>query len=410
MAGRDGIRGNNQSRNAKVRRRRVVIMGGAVGAFLAAAAMATGSVVTAASAKADFEDLLDPIIQPLVTSLSDAIAGVDPAAATDLTSWSDSLLSSVNSLDVGAALPSTAEPAASAALPASSDTTGTYDIPITVQEATEPTVQASIDGSSDQTLLVDTGSSGLVIPWEDLGLLQTLELGLPTGIGEGGYSGGVDYIYLTYDTSVDYPLSGGGTLDTSNIPVDVEILSWPTSFSSGSPLDFQQFLADNDSTGILGIGDSASDGGPGTSPLESAGFNGVTVDIPQNELVVGSNAGTPIDTVSGAPISNLYEQVGSGTPVAVSDDVDSGGVYGTIPSSLVGNAGSVPPGTTITVYDSPGGTELYSYTTGTDSLGDSTAPTVTSGTSIDSGVEPFLQEPIYINYTDDTLTFDEPGS
>jgi hypothetical protein len=342
--------------------------------------------------------------------VTDSLSSFDPAAATDLTSWSDSLQSSLNSLDVGAALPSTAEPAASAALPASSDTTGTYDIPITVQEATEPTVQASIDGSSDQTLLVDTGSSGLVIPWEDLGLLQTLELGLPTGIGEGGYSGGVDYIYLTYDTSVDYPLSGGGTLDTSNIPVDVEILSWPTSFSSGSPLDFQQFLADNDSTGILGIGDSASDGGPGTSPLESAGFDGVTVDVPGKELVVGSNAGTPIATVSGAPIANLYEQVGSGTPVAVSDDVDSGGVYGTIPSSLVGNAGSVPPGTTITVYDSPGGTELYSYTTGTDSLGDSTAPTVTSGTSIDSGVEPFLQEPIYINYTDDTLTFDEPGS
>ena len=108
MAGRDGIRGNNQSRNAKVRRRRMVIMGGAVGAFLAAAAMATGSAVTAAPAKADFEDLLDPIIQPLVTSLSDAIAGFDPTAATDLTSWSDSLLSSLNSLDVGAALPSTA--------------------------------------------------------------------------------------------------------------------------------------------------------------------------------------------------------------------------------------------------------------------------------------------------------------
>jgi hypothetical protein len=408
MADRDGIGGNNQSR-AKVRRHRVVIMGGAVGAFLAAATMATGSVVTAASAKADFEDLLDPIIQPLVTSLSDAIAGFDPAAATDMTSWGDSLLSSLNSIDL--ALPSTAESAAAAAS-STSDTSasGTYDIPLTVQEATEPTVQASIDGSSDQTLLVDTGSSGLVIPWQDLGLLQTLELGLPTGIGEGGYSGGVDYIYLTYDTSVDYPLSGGGTLDTSNIPVDVEILSWPTSFSSGSPLDFQQFLADNDSTGILGIGDSASDGGPGTSPLESAGFNGVTVDIPQNELVVGSNAGTPIATVSGAPISNLYEQVGSGTPVAVSDDVDSGGVYGTIPSSLESGS-SVPPGTLISVYDNSTGTgtPLYSYTTGTDSLGDSTAPTVVSGTSIDSGVEPFLQEPIYINYTDDTLTFDNPS-
>ena len=81
MAGRDGIRGNNQSRKAKVRRRRVVIMGGAVGAFLAAAAMATGSAVTAAPAKADFEDLLDPIIQPILTSLTDSLAGFDPAAA-----------------------------------------------------------------------------------------------------------------------------------------------------------------------------------------------------------------------------------------------------------------------------------------------------------------------------------------
>ena len=47
---------------------------------------------------------------------------------------------------------------------------------------------------------------------------------------------------------------------------------------------------------------------------------------------------------------------------------------------------------------------------GTDSLGNSTAPDVVSGTSIDSGVEPFLTEPIYIDYADDTLTFDEPAS
>ena len=137
MAGRDSTNGSKQSRNAKVRRRRVLMMGGAVGACMAAAAMATGSVVTAAPAKADFEDLLDPIIQPLVTSLSDAIAGFDPAAATDLTSWTDSLLGSLNSIDL--ALPSTAEPAASAAQSTGdSPTSGTYDIPITVQEDTEP--------------------------------------------------------------------------------------------------------------------------------------------------------------------------------------------------------------------------------------------------------------------------------
>ena len=48
--------------------------------------------------------------------------------------------------------------------------------------------------------------------------------------------------------------------------------------------------------------------------------------------------------------------------------------------------------------------------TGTDSIGNSTAPGVVSGTSIDSGVEPYLIEPIYINYTADTLTFDKPLS
>ncbi|MGC2568606.1 MAG: hypothetical protein WA488_23425, partial [Mycobacterium sp.] len=219
MAGRNST--NKQSRNGTARRCGVV-MGGAVGAFVAAAAMATGS---AAPAKADFEELLDPIIQPLLMSVTDSLAGFDPAAATDITSWTDSLLSSLNSIDL--AVPSAAEPAtavAAAASPASDPTSGTYDIPITVQEGTEPTVQASIDGSSPQTLLVDTGSSGLVIPWDDLGFLQTLELGLPTGFGESGYSGGVDYIYLTYDTSVDYG-GGAGVLDTTGTPVDVEILS-----------------------------------------------------------------------------------------------------------------------------------------------------------------------------------------
>ena len=48
------------------------------------------------------------------------------------------------------------------------------------------------------------------------------------------------------------------------------------------------------------------------------------------------------------------------------------------------------------------------YTTGTDSIGNSTAPGVVSGTSIDSGVEPYLIEPIYIDYANDSLIFDQP--
>jgi len=104
-----------------------------------------------------------------------------------------------------------------------------------------------------------------------------------------------------------------------------------------------------------------------------------------------------------APISSLYESVNGGPPVEVSDDVDSGGVYGNIPSSL---DSGVTPGTTISVYDNAAGTgtPLYTYTV-TDTGGVDTAPTSTSGTSIDSGVEPYLVEPIYIDYTDDTMTF-----
>ncbi len=143
--------------------------------------------------------LLDPIIQPLLTSVTDAIAGFDPAAATDITSWTDSLLASLNSIDL--AVPSAAEPAAAAAASSDSPTSGTYDIPITVKEVTEPTVQATVDGQPT-TLLVDTGSSGLVIPYTDLGstfsqqLDNILALGTPTGIHESGYSGGVQY-YLS---------------------------------------------------------------------------------------------------------------------------------------------------------------------------------------------------------------------
>ncbi len=42
--------------------------------------------------------------------------------------------------------------------------------------------------------------------------------------------------------------------------------------------------------------------------------------------------------------------------------------------------------------------------------GVSDAPTVVSGTCIDSGVDPFLSEPIYIDYANDMLTFDMTSS
>ncbi len=396
--------GNKHARRANMRRRGIAIAGGAIGAVAGAAAMATGSAVTAAPARADIDALLDPIIQPLVTSLSDAIAGFDPAAAADLTSWTDSLLAGLSSVDL--ALPSAAEPAAALAAADPAASGGIVTIPLSIAEDTEPTVNAAIEGGSSLPMLVDTGSSGLVVPWYDVGQygLGLFSLGMPTTIGESGYSGGVDYLYLAYDNaSVNF---GDGALPT-NVPIDVEILSWPTAFGPNVPLSFDQFLADDQVSGILGIG--LHTGGPTTTPFES--YGGVLVDIPDNKLILDSaNPGMAAFTVPGNPIADLYESVNGGTRVAVSDDLDSGGVFGTIPSSLVSGS-SVPSGSTIDVYTSAsGGTPLYSYMTGP--LGNSgyDGPTPISGHEIDSGVLPFLHQPIYISYTGDNMSFDLPGS
>src|ERR1700753_2474496 len=147
MAGHDR---KKQVRSAKVGRRLLVGRGAGTGVFFAAAAMATGSTVTAAPAQADFEDLLDPIIQPLLTSLTDSIGAFDPAAALDLTSWTDSFLASLNSIDL--ALPSVAEPAAAVAAAADPAASTGGTIPLSLLEGTEPAVNATIGGGDSVPL------------------------------------------------------------------------------------------------------------------------------------------------------------------------------------------------------------------------------------------------------------------
>jgi hypothetical protein len=402
MAGHDG---KKQARGANAGRRCGVVLGGAVGAFVAAAAMATGS---AAPANADFEDLLDPIIQPLLTSLTDSITAFDPSAAADITSWTDSLLSSLNSLDL--ALPST-DSASSAAAAAAAEPAAptTYDLPITVGDtpATEPTVLASVDGGTSLPVLVDTGSSGLVVPLTDIdggstNLFSELEtlftLGVPSSFGSSGYSGGVDYFYLTYD---NLPVSYADGLNTDG-PVEVEVYSYdPSDFSSFFTNDaFQNFLDGNASAGgILGIGDDVS-GGAGASPFES--YGSALVNLKTDELVIGgSNPYPAIDssTGNGSTFTGLTETVTSGgnpvgTATGVADDLDTGGVQGT--SSISG----IAAGDIITVKD--GSTVLYSYEVpSTDAV-----PLSTTGSSIDSGYYALVNNPLYIDYANDTTYID----
>jgi hypothetical protein len=255
-------------------------------------------------------------------------------------------------------------------------------------------------------LLVDTGSSGLVIPLTDLGstssqqLTNLFDLGFPTGISESGYSGGVDYIYLTYD---NLPVSYADGLTTDG-PVEVEVYSWdPSDFSSLFTNDaFQGFLSGNDVSGILGIGDNVS-GGAGVSPFDS--YGSALVDLKNNELIIGgSNPYQSLDSIAnnGSTLTGLTETVTNssgtvGTATGISDDLDTGGVQGTIPSTISG----VTAGDTITVKD--GTTVLYSYTIPSSDA----VPVSTSGTSIDSGYYALVNNPLYIDYANDTITIDK---
>jgi hypothetical protein len=226
-------------------------------------------------------------------------------------------------------------------------------------------------------VLVDTGSTGLVIPLRHIGLYH---LGLPTGVGTGAYSGGLTYLYVTFDTTVNI----GGMV--SSTPVDVVVLGFPTPFGN--------FAAGDGGAGIMGIG--VNTGGPGpSSPVTGLPSNlnqGVLINAPQGYLQFANTNPLPaVSSVAGAPVGDLYVSVNGGQQVAVSGSyIDSGGVYGTIPSSV---AGSLPAGTVITVYNSAH-TELYSYTTTATNT-----PTVVSGDSMNTGFEPFSQGPVYISYS-----------
>ena len=267
-------------------------------------------------------------------------------------------------------------------------------VPLTVVNGTEPVVNASVGSGPTVPLLVDTGSTGLVIPIKDAGgLLGVLQLGLPRGVGIGGYSGGLDYLYATYNEPVNF----GGGLVTSPTPVQLELFAWPTSLQSllNNGFSFQSFFAPDGADGVLGIGPNA--GGPGTTiPTQAlpAPYNqGVLIDQPAHELVFEAQPTGAIATLAGSPTTNLEVSINGGAPQTVQSIVDSGGVEGTIPSSL--NAAT---GNTITVT-APDGTPLYSYDYGVNY-----SPTTISSGLMNTGNLIFQQHPVYINYGADTTS------
>jgi hypothetical protein len=272
--------------------------------------------------------------------------------------------------------------------------------PLQISSVTEPVVDVSVNGGTATPVLVDTGSEGLVIPIQDIGF-QNLEF--PTNLGIGSYSGGLDYFYLTFDLPV--------TIDgaTADGPVDVALFEFPTTF--GGPFDFNQFLGGS-AQGILGIGPNSVGPGPdivtNDFPVASGDSGGVLINEPGHSITFDSvNPGTPYATLEGAPISEVLVKVGDGTLTPVEADFDSGGVYGTVPENVLptdlASDSTLPAGTVISVYADDNGSAgplLYEYTTNSTD----TPTVVASGDDMDTGFEPFLQHPIYVETTGNGAT------
>ena len=278
-----------------------------------------------------------------------------------------------------------------------SSTTATA--PLTIVGGTEPIVNASVGTGSPVPLLVDTGSTGLVIPFTKVGgLLGVLQLGIPRGIGIGGYSGGLDYLYATYNAPVNF----GGGLTTPSTPVNVEFLAFPASIQSAmtNGFTFQSFFASDGAAGVLGVGPNA--GGPGPSiPLQA-------LPSPYNQgLLMNETGGSPylqfgghsianpvLATLPQSPITTLDVKVnGAPVPGGVASIVDSGGVEGTLPTGL-----NAQPGDTISVYAPTNQvTPLYSYTY--NGGPNAYFPTPISSGLMNTGNLIFQKHPIYIDYT-----------
>lgn len=272
---------------------------------------------------------------------------------------------------------------------------GTATAPLTLYGGGEPLVNASVGGGVPVPLLVDTGSTGLVIPFQNAGgLLGTLQLGLPTGFGVGGYSGGINYLYATYNAPVNF----GGGLVTSRTPVDIELFAWPASISAAMNhgLTFQSYFAQDGASGVLGVGPNA--GGPGPSiatqalpaPYNSGLLINETGQHPYLQFGAPPTNLNPIATFSGSPITTL--EIGTGPlgaifpQYSVNAVIDSGGVEGTIPTGL-----NAVPGELISVY-APNGALLYSY------IYDGTYFPTPSPYIMNTGALPFLEHPVYVSY------------
>lgn len=287
-------------------------------------------------------------------------------------------------------------------------------IPLHTVHVTEPVSYLNINGVPGTPVVVDTGSTGLVVPISDVGGIPgILRMGLPTELSMGAYSGGLTYVFASYTTTVDF----GNGIVTAPTSVNVVLWSIPTSpyaivqylkafVTNPFVTPFEAYFDSAGVDGVLGIGENAVGPGPSAPNRALPGdmSEGVLFDMQGGELQFGPNTGVPNFAVTGNPISTLYVSINDGAVVAVPSIIDSGGVTGTIPASLVGP--TLPANTKVEVFADAGETNLlYEFNT------KNYQPTVISSGLMNTGFLPFWEQPVYVNYTPagvGTTIFNQP--
>lgn len=263
-------------------------------------------------------------------------------------------------------------------------------IPVQMKAVTEPVVYVSINSGSRNPMLVDTGSSGLIVTRAS----APGDLGPAVATGEITFSGDTSksFSYTTYLTTVDF---GDGAVTT---PTAVNVVD------DADAASFREFLAPAGVVGILGTGANTYGPGPDGYNIPNTSLPGELNDgflLYQGAflglfgvMILGPNPLATRVSVPGAPDAYVTVSIDGGPKQAADAIIDSGGVYGTLPANLIGGGSVVPFGTKISVYTADGQTLLYSYTT----IGTATPTVVPDGSLMNTGYTPFQQGPVYINY------------
>ncbi len=254
------------------------------------------------------------------------------------------------------------------------------------------TVNLSVGGGPTASVVIDTGSRGLILPPQDV---YTATLGPPTGSGSVIYGEPGNTLTVNYNTYTATVNFGNGIVTRPTTVAVATSATQTIDFFFSNPVPTSQVPA------ILGVGVNPAGplGGSPVTALPGSFGQGVLIDEPKGVMEFGTNPLPAIGSVTGAPSATLDIRINNGALQQTSGAfIDSGGLYGSVPDNLnPPNAGGyLPAGTTISVYTPDGTTLLYTTTVGSQQTS-----VVSSflGGNFNTGIAPFLQDPIYLSYS-----------